>query len=124
MQYANFSSWDLYKSQNQLLALIQPRRYREMLLSLLADYREGGKLPRWGEQNVDAAHMSGDPAIPAIAEGVCRGLLDALRGRGAVPRRRSDLVRAAQAGAGAARVPARQRRAPRSSTASPTSRSR
>ena len=75
-QYANFSSWDLYKSQNQLLALIQPERYRDMLLSLLADFREGGKLPRWGEQNVDSAHMSGDPAVPAITEGVCRGLLD------------------------------------------------
>ena len=45
-QYSNFSSWDLYKSENQLLALIQPERYREMLLSLLADHREGGKLPR------------------------------------------------------------------------------
>jgi predicted alpha-1,2-mannosidase len=74
--YANFSLWDLYKSQNQLLALIQPERYREMLRSLLAAYRQAGKLPRWGEQNFDAAHMSGDPAIPAIAEGVCRGLVD------------------------------------------------
>ena len=76
IQYANFSLWDLYKSQNQLLALIQPQRYREMLLSLLADYQQAGKLPRWGEQNGDAAHMSGDPAIPAIADGLCRGLLD------------------------------------------------
>ena len=76
-QYANFSSWDTYKGQNQLLALTQPRRYRDMLLSLLADHREGGRLPRWGEQNFDAAHMSGDPAIPMIADGVCRGILDA-----------------------------------------------
>ena len=74
-QYANFSSWDTYKAQNQLLALLEPRRYREMLLSLLAFYRESGKLPRWGEQNIDAAHMSGDPAIPMIADGACRGLL-------------------------------------------------
>ena len=74
-QYANFSLWDTYKSQNQLLALIQPARYREMMLSLLANYQESGKLPRWGEQSLDAAHMSGDPAIPAIADGVCRGLL-------------------------------------------------
>jgi putative alpha-1,2-mannosidase len=72
-QYSNFSSWDLYKSENQLLALIQPDRYRDMLLSLLADHREGGKVPRWKEQSIDAAHMSGDPAIPMIAEGVCRG---------------------------------------------------
>ena len=75
VHYANFSSWDTYKAQNQLLALLQPRRYEEMLLSLLADYREGGKLPRWGEQNFDASHMSGDPVIPMIVDGYCRGLL-------------------------------------------------
>ena len=74
-QYANFSSWDTYKAQNQLLALTQPRRYRDMLLSLLADAREAGKLPRWGEHSIDASHMSGDPAIPMIADGMCRGLL-------------------------------------------------
>ncbi len=74
--YANFSSWDTYKSQNQLLALTQPERYEDMLKSLLATAREAGKLPRWGEQSIDAAHMSGDPAIPMIADGFCRGLLD------------------------------------------------
>jgi len=74
-QYANFSSWDTYKAQNQLLALVEPDRYRDMLRSLLATYREAGKLPRWGEQNIDAAHMSGDPVIPMIADGACRGLL-------------------------------------------------
>jgi predicted alpha-1,2-mannosidase len=74
-QYANFSLWDTYKTQNQLLTLIAPGRYRDMLLSLLDDMRESGKLPRWGEQNTDPAHMSGDPAIPMIADGYCRGLL-------------------------------------------------
>ncbi|HYH58577.1 MAG TPA: GH92 family glycosyl hydrolase [Thermoleophilaceae bacterium] len=75
-QYSNFSSWDLYKSENQLLALIQPERYRDMLLSLLADHREGGFIPRWKEQSIDASHMSGDPAIPMIADGICRDLVD------------------------------------------------
>ena len=75
--YANFSSWDTYKAQNQLLALTQPGRYEDMLKSLLATARESGKLPRWGEQSIDAAHMSGDPAVPMIADGYCRGLLDA-----------------------------------------------
>ncbi len=73
--YANFSSWDTYKAQNQLLASVWPDRYADMLRSLLADAREGGHLPRWGEQNLDASHMSGDPTIPAIADGICRGLL-------------------------------------------------
>ena len=74
-QYANFSGWDTYKGENQLLATIQPRRYREMLLTLLANHREGGKLPRWGEHNFDAGHMSGDPIIPMITDGVCREIL-------------------------------------------------
>jgi putative alpha-1,2-mannosidase len=75
-QYANFSSWDTYKAQNQLLASVWPDRYRDMLLSLLADARQGGHLPRWGEQNLDAAHMSGDPVVPMVADGYCRGVLD------------------------------------------------
>src|SRR5688500_3271914 len=75
IQYSNFSSWDLYKSWHQLIATIQPERYREMLLSLLADHREGGFIPRWKEQSIDAGHMSGDPAIPMIADGVCRGIV-------------------------------------------------
>lgn len=75
-QYANFSAWDTYKGENQWLALTQRPRYRDMLTSLLADAREGGKLPRWGEQSIDPAHMSGDPAVPMIADGVCRGVLD------------------------------------------------
>ena len=75
IQYSNFSSWDLYKSWHQLAATIQPERYRDMLLSLLADHREGGFIPRWKEQSIDAAHMSGDPAIPMITDGVCRGAL-------------------------------------------------
>ena len=74
--YANFSSWDTYKAQNQLLALTQPKRYEDMLKSLLATARESGKLPRWGEQSIDAAHMSGDPVVPMIADGYCRGVLD------------------------------------------------
>ena len=81
--YANFSSWDTYKAQNQLLALVAPERYRDMARSLLADAQQGGRLPRWGEQNGDASHMSGDPAIPFIVDGLCRGVLDPL------PRRRS-----------------------------------
>ncbi len=75
VQYANFSSWDTYKSTNQLQALLQPARYGDMLRSLLADAQQGGKLPRWGEHSIDAAHMSGDPAIPMIADGACRGIV-------------------------------------------------
>jgi predicted alpha-1,2-mannosidase len=97
VHYANFSSWDTYKGQNQLLALTQPKRYRDMLGSLLATAREAGKLPRWGEQSIDAAHMSGDPIVPMIADGYCRGMLDdetaeALYGESLALRDRRDAV--------------------------------
>ena len=74
--YANFSSWDTYKAQNQLLATLFPERYRDMVLSLLDIYKQSGKLPRWGEHTRDSAHMSGDPAIPMIADAMCRGLIE------------------------------------------------
>jgi len=75
-QYANFSSWDEYKAENQLQATLAPDRYHDMLISLLRDAQQGGNLPRWAEENYDPAHMSGDPAVPMIVDGYCRGLLD------------------------------------------------
>ena len=54
VQYADFSAWDSYRAQDQLLAWLFPARYRDILLSLLDDYRRGGRLPRWGEKNLDA----------------------------------------------------------------------
>jgi predicted alpha-1,2-mannosidase len=77
IQYANFSSWDTYKATNQLQAMVVPQRYADMLRSLLADADQAPaqRLPRWGEEDFDAGHMSGDPVIPMIADGACRELL-------------------------------------------------
>ena len=86
--YANFASWDTYKAHNQLTATISPRRYRDMVLSQLDNYRRSGRIPRFGEQNIDANHMSGDPAIPMIVDGYCRGVLD-----GVAPADIEDLYR-------------------------------
>ncbi|MEY2425658.1 MAG: hypothetical protein QOI61_1230, partial [Actinomycetota bacterium] len=73
--YANFSSWDTYKAQNQLLATLYPRRYADMLRSQLTAAQQQGHLPRWAEQNSDPGYMTGDPAVPMIADGVCRGIV-------------------------------------------------
>lgn len=73
--YSQYSLWDSYRGQNQLLAELQPTRYRDMLRSLLAFHEQDGRLPRWQQGPVDASHMSGDPVIPFIGEGWCRGLL-------------------------------------------------
>jgi predicted alpha-1,2-mannosidase len=76
--YSQFSLWDSYRGQNQLLAVVEPDRYRDMTLSLLDMYRQSGKLPRWTFANRDPGHMSGNPVIPFIGEGWCRGVLSEL----------------------------------------------
>lgn len=75
--YTQFSLWDSYRGQNQLLAVIAPDRYSDMVRSLLDMYRQSDprKLPRWTFANRDPSHMSGNPVIPFIGEGWCRGVL-------------------------------------------------
>jgi predicted alpha-1,2-mannosidase len=75
-QYADFSGWDVYRSQMPLLALIAPRSAADFVRSLLADQRESGWLPKWSLANAQSEVMTGDPADPTIAS------IRALGGRG------------------------------------------
>jgi predicted alpha-1,2-mannosidase len=74
-QYANFSLWDTYRGENQLLATIDPARYREMLVSLLEGYRQVGRFPQWAMNDAYPDFMVGDPAQPTVVDGYCRGVL-------------------------------------------------
>jgi predicted alpha-1,2-mannosidase len=74
--YANFSLWDTYRGENQLLATIQPERYSDMMRSLLDIYRQAGRFPQWAMNNALPDFMEGDPVQPTIVDGYCRGLLD------------------------------------------------
>ena len=73
-QYANFSLWDTYRGENQLLATIDPARYREMMLSLLDGYDQVGRFPQWAMNNAYPDYMVGDPIQPTIVDGYCRGV--------------------------------------------------
>ena len=42
LQYANFSGWDIYRSQVPLLAMIAPDETSDMMASLLRDADESG----------------------------------------------------------------------------------
>ena len=66
-QYADFSGWDVYRSQMPLLALIAPRQASDIARSMLNDERDSGWLPRWSVANTHAEIMSGDPADPILA---------------------------------------------------------
>jgi len=76
--YEYFSLWDTYRSQNQLLALLRPRRARDIGRSLLAIQEQGGWLPRWGYANFDTNIMTGDPVTPFLVDLWRFGALDGL----------------------------------------------
>jgi predicted alpha-1,2-mannosidase len=67
-QYANFSGWDIYRSQVQLVALLDPAAASDMAQSLLNQAAQNnGIWDRW-THNTGATHvMEGDPAAASIA---------------------------------------------------------
>jgi predicted alpha-1,2-mannosidase len=67
-QYANFSGWDIYRSEAQLLGMLAPKEAADMAQSLVNDYQQGGAFPRWGVTTMDSGVMMGDPAAPIIAD--------------------------------------------------------
>jgi predicted alpha-1,2-mannosidase len=76
-QYANFSGWDVYRSQLQLVTLLDPKVGSDIAQSLLnqAD-QSGGEWDRW-THNSGATHvMEGDPSPPAVAGIVAFGGTD------------------------------------------------
>ncbi|HEX7654783.1 MAG TPA: GH92 family glycosyl hydrolase, partial [Verrucomicrobiae bacterium] len=66
-KYGWFSGWDIYRSECQLLALLDPDRAADMAQSLVWDARDGGAMPRWSIAGADSGIMLGDPATPIIA---------------------------------------------------------
>ena len=75
-QYANFSGWDVYRSEIPLLAVIAPEQTSQMVTSLLNDEAQGGWLPKWGFANDYTQVMNGDAADPVIADAYAFGARD------------------------------------------------
>jgi predicted alpha-1,2-mannosidase len=73
--YQNFSLWDTYRPQNQLLELLVPQVAHDVALSVLAVGRDGGWLPRWALANSETNIMTGDPVTPFLVEAWSKGLL-------------------------------------------------
>jgi predicted alpha-1,2-mannosidase len=73
--YQNFSLWDTYRPQNQLLEMLEPSVARDVALSVVAIGRDGGWLPRWALANSETNIMTGDPVTPFLVEAWSKGLL-------------------------------------------------
>jgi putative alpha-1,2-mannosidase len=72
-QYADYSGWDIYRSQVQLLAMLAPDRASDIIGSMLNDYAQDGMLPKWAQGNGESYEMSGDPADAIIADAYAFG---------------------------------------------------
>jgi predicted alpha-1,2-mannosidase len=59
--YTNFSGWDVYRSQMQLLAVIAPKEASDIARSMIAFAEQGGSWDRWTVANDYTGVMVGDP---------------------------------------------------------------
>ncbi|WP_413098959.1 GH92 family glycosyl hydrolase [Streptomyces sp. Inha503] len=67
-QYSNFSGWDQYRAQVQLLALLQPEVAGDFAQSLLNFARQnGGVWDRWVHISGATHVMTGDPSAATLA---------------------------------------------------------
>jgi predicted alpha-1,2-mannosidase len=74
VEYANFSEWDIYRSEIQLLAMLVPHQTSDMVQSLVNDAEDDGWLPKWEIVGGDASQMNGDSADPIIADAYAFGV--------------------------------------------------
>ena len=73
-EYANFSEWDIYRSEVQLESLLVPRTVGDMVQSLVDDAEQTGWLPKWAIVGGDESQMNGDSADPIIADAYAMGV--------------------------------------------------
>jgi predicted alpha-1,2-mannosidase len=68
-QYANFSGWDIYRSQLQLVTWLLPDVGGDIAQSLYNQAQQNdGEWDRWTHNSGGTHVMSGDPAVPALAD--------------------------------------------------------
>jgi len=73
-QYTNYSNWDTYRTQVQLMTMLDPEVASDVVVSL-KDFAEqsGGGFPRWVLANIETGVMQGDPTSILIANAYAFG---------------------------------------------------
>ena len=72
--YTSFSNWDTYRTQIQLLAMLDPEVASDIVVShqLFAE-ESGGSFPRWVMANIETGVMQGDPTSVLISNAYAFG---------------------------------------------------
>jgi predicted alpha-1,2-mannosidase len=76
VQYANYSGWDVYRSQVQLVALIAPAQASDIAQSAINQATQGGYFDRWTVANGGTGVMNGDPLSIIVANMYAFGATD------------------------------------------------
>lgn len=76
-QYTMFSNWDTYRTQIQLLSILEPDVASDIVLShqQFAE-QSGGSFPRWVLANIETGIMQGDPTSILVANAWAFGARD------------------------------------------------
>ena len=73
-QYTSFSNWDTYRTQIQLLAMLDPEVTSDIVISHLKFAEQsGGAFPRWVMANTETGVMQGDPTPILISNAYAFG---------------------------------------------------
>lgn len=75
LSYSGFSLWDTFRAQTAWLLLLTPSIVPSMLVSMLQDFREGGRLPMW-KNLVETNIMVGTHADAVLAQAMEVGVND------------------------------------------------
>ncbi|TVT16860.1 GH92 family glycosyl hydrolase [Amycolatopsis acidiphila] len=74
--YTNFSGWDIYRSEIQLLAMLAPKETSDIARSMTAYAAQGGSWDRWTVANDYTGVMNGDPYHIIVSSAYAFGAKD------------------------------------------------
>ncbi len=73
-QYTVFSLWDTYRATHPLFTLVERRRTRDFVGTMLAQYEQSGRLPVWELAGNETNCMIGYHAVSVIADAYLKGI--------------------------------------------------
>jgi predicted alpha-1,2-mannosidase len=73
VNYSVFSLWDIYRSCAPLSTLVHPDRVNDFINSMLAIYKQQGRLPVWPLEGNETDCMVGYHAVPLIVDAYAKG---------------------------------------------------
>ena len=72
--YTVFSLWDTFRGAHPLYTIIDQKRTRDFIITFLAQYEQGGRLPVWELAANETDTMIGYHAVSVIADAAAKGI--------------------------------------------------